>query len=60
MVTLDQATWNLLFGWTGRQCFIPEGCTAPLTGILLYVVIIAAIAAIIWKREELHGLLAEL
>lgn len=60
MVTLDQGLWNLLFGWTGRRCFIPEGCTVPLAELLLAAVIIAAIAAIIWNRQKLQGLLSEL
>ncbi len=60
MVTLDQATWNLLFGWTGRTCFIPEGCTVPLDLLLLIAVVAAAIAAVLWNRERLQGILAEL
>lgn len=55
MVVLDQSTWNLLFGWmTGRQCFLPEGCTLPMTGVLVYAVILAGITLLVWKRDMLR------
>ncbi|MCJ7478579.1 MAG: hypothetical protein MUP63_00175 [Candidatus Nanohaloarchaeota archaeon QJJ-7] len=49
---MDQSTWNLLFGWiTGKQCFIPEGCSPPLSGITVYIIILALILGAVWKRE---------
>lgn len=33
---MDQGTWNLLFGWMDTQCFLPEGCTVPLDGVVFY------------------------
>lgn len=52
MFTLDQSTWNTLFGWiTGQQCFIPEGCTAPIEGIVVYAIALLVLAGLVWKRE---------
>lgn len=41
---MNQGLWNLLFGWiTGRQCFLPEGCNIPLSGVVVYLLLLAAI-----------------
>lgn len=43
---MNQELWNLLFGWiTGRQCFLPEGCNVPTSGIIVYLLLIAAVIA---------------
>lgn len=43
---MNQELWNLLFGWiTGRQCFVPEGCNVPTSGIVVYLLLIAAVIA---------------
>ena len=53
---MDQQTWNALFSWiTGRQCFLPEGCQPPMSGIILYALILIAIgvvSAIMIKKED--------
>lgn len=55
-VTMDPELWDALFGWmTGRQCFLPEGCTPPVGGILIYVAVIVAIIAAIRYREKLFS-----
>lgn len=54
-VILDQSTWNLLFGWTGKQCMIPEGCSPPLEGVAVYVALLAAVvAAAIYYKEDIE------
>lgn len=54
MTTIDQQLWNALFGWQGTgQCMLPEGCTVPVVGVLLYVAVLVFVAAAIIKREEL-------
>lgn len=44
-MAIEQSTWNLLFGWTGRRCFIPEGCTPPVEGVIVYTASAAMVAA---------------
>ncbi|MFB6190930.1 MAG: hypothetical protein ABEJ64_00720 [Candidatus Nanohaloarchaea archaeon] len=50
---MDQATWNLLFGWMGRRCFIPEGCPVPLYGVAFYLAVIFLAYLVYRYREEL-------
>ncbi|MFB6190024.1 MAG: hypothetical protein ABEJ91_00450 [Candidatus Nanohaloarchaea archaeon] len=45
---MDQSTWNLLFGWTGRQCFIPEGCPPPSGGVIAYAALTTVVAAALY------------
>ncbi|MFB6204870.1 MAG: hypothetical protein ABEJ75_04440 [Candidatus Nanohaloarchaea archaeon] len=46
---MEQAAWNMLFSWiTGSRCFIPEGCSPPLSGIVVYATLLAAIAGGYW------------
>lgn len=53
---MDQQLWNLLFGWiTGRQCFIPEGCSPPAEGVALYLTVLLVVAAVAWKRKEVKS-----
>jgi hypothetical protein len=42
---MNQELWNLLFGFTGKRCFLPEGCSPPPLGILIYIVLITALLA---------------
>lgn len=55
-MAIDQSTWDLLFGWTGRRCFLPEGCQPPAEGVIAYAVLTAAAAAALYfayrRREE--------
>lgn len=60
-MAIDQSIWNLLFSWmTGTQCMLPEGCTVPLPGVLFYLVLVAAVALAVWKRDELRERLSGL
>ncbi|MDY6765884.1 MAG: hypothetical protein SVW77_00800 [Candidatus Nanohaloarchaea archaeon] len=60
MVTIDASAWNSLFGWiTGKQCFLPEGCPPPAAGILVYLVLLAAVAALVWHRDAVTGYVSE-
>ncbi len=48
-MNIDQITWNILFEWiTGTRCFLPEGCSPPLVGILFYGLIAAMFLASIY------------
>ncbi|MFB6245831.1 MAG: hypothetical protein ABEJ03_05805 [Candidatus Nanohaloarchaea archaeon] len=51
-MALDQKLWNLLFSWiTGRKCFLPEGCSPPVAGILIYILITVAVSAAYNRKE---------
>lgn len=39
---MDQATWNLLFGWMNGQCMLPEGCSPPTDGVIFYGILLFA------------------
>lgn len=40
-MNLDQITWNMLFEWiTGTRCFVPEGCPPPISGIVVYLLML--------------------
>ncbi|MFB6241520.1 MAG: hypothetical protein ABEJ36_01815 [Candidatus Nanosalina sp.] len=61
MVTLDQGTWNTLFGWLGQgQCMLPEGCNVPIEGVIAYIAIIIALLAVLNWRNKLRRKLEEL
>jgi cell division protein FtsL len=53
MVTIDQDLWNLLFGWLGPECMLPEGCTVPLTLVVVAVAAALAILLAFYKRRQL-------
>lgn len=62
MVTIDQELWNFLFGFLGQgQCMLPEGCTIPIEGVLVYLgTIIVLVAVLNWRnrlRREFEDLL---
>lgn len=52
---MNQELWNLLFSWsTGRQCMLPEGCSAPLDGMLIYIGLVALLGGLIYiERGQL-------
>ncbi|MFB6199644.1 MAG: hypothetical protein ABEJ83_02090 [Candidatus Nanohaloarchaea archaeon] len=52
---MDQSSWNLLFGWiTGKQCMLPEGCSVPIEGLAVYMIVFAAIILILDQKLRLR------
>lgn len=56
MISIDQEFWNLLFGFLGRECMLPEGCKVPLDGILVYLgVFLLLVAVLKWRKFLSEG-----
>jgi hypothetical protein len=54
MINIEQELWNFLFGFLGEQCMLPEGCTVPLEGVLVYLGTIIVLAAVLNWRNRLR------
>lgn len=56
---MDQELWNLLFsGITEKQCFIPEGCSPPIGGLIIYFAALVLVIMVAYvERDQLMGTL---
>lgn len=62
-MNIDQVTWNILFERiTGTRCFIPEGCAPPVTGILVYLIVLSPfiLSFYIFFKRKLRPKIGEL
>jgi hypothetical protein len=53
MVTIDQELWNILFGWLGPECMLPEGCNLPLVSVLIVLAAALAVVLSFYRRRAL-------